>query len=67
MAFVFLTENIVQEHHDLVNYATTPDEAWKNINRKTTINEKALTTEFLSLRHNNRYGKHIPGHTMKNG
>jgi hypothetical protein len=59
MAFVFLTENIVQEHHDLVNYATTPDEAWKNIknafDRKTTINEQALITEFLSLRCNNRY------------
>jgi hypothetical protein len=59
MAFVFLTENIVQEHHDLVNYATTPDEAWMNIkntfDRKTTINEQALITEFLSLRCNNRY------------
>jgi hypothetical protein len=27
MAFVFLTQNIVQEYHNLVNYATTPDEA----------------------------------------
>jgi hypothetical protein len=55
----FVTENIVQEHHDLVNYATTLDEAWKNIknvfDRKTTINEQALITEILSLRCNNRY------------
>jgi hypothetical protein len=58
MTFVFLTKNIVQEYHDLVNYATTLDEAWKNIkntfDRKTTINEQALITEFLSLWCNNR-------------
>jgi hypothetical protein len=57
-AFMFLTQNVGDQYHDLIDGADSPMQAWKNLcnkfDRPTTANLQAIFQQIVNLRCKNK-------------